>query len=79
MEQLSPEKLKEYKDAIDKHLHDAFRAAAEMQAIVSDSEGDSDLFRKLAFYLTPSLNHWINGAQAGSMKDIDTLLSKRQK
>ena len=78
MEQ-SPEKLKEYKDAIDMHLQAAFRAAAEMQSIVSDSEGDSDLFRKLSFYLTPNLNHWINGAQAGSMKDIDSLLTKRQK
>jgi len=78
MEQQSPEKLKEYKDAIDMHLRAAFGAAAEMQSIVFDSEGDSDLFRKLSFYLTPSLNHWINGAQAGSMKDIDNLLDKRK-
>jgi len=78
MEQQTPEKLKEYKDAIDMHLQAAFRAAAEMQAVVSESEGDSDLFRKLAFYLTPNLNHWINGAQAGSMKDLGELLSKRK-
>lgn len=78
MEQQTPEKLKEYKDTIDMHLNAAFRAAAEMQAIVSDSEGDSDLFRKLAFYLTPNLNHWINGAQAGSMKDLDTTITKRK-
>ena len=79
MDQLTPEKLKEYKDSIDAHLQNAFRAAAEMQALVSESEGDSDLFRKLAFYLTPNLNHWINGGQAGGMKDIDALLSKRLK
>jgi hypothetical protein len=79
MEQLPVEKLKEYKDAIDMHLQNAFRAAVEMQAIVSDSEGDSDLFRKLSFYLTPNLNHWINGGQAGGMKDIEALLSKRLK
>ncbi len=78
MDQLTPEKLKEYKDSIDTHLQNAFRAAAEMQALVSESEGDSDLFRKLAFYLTPNLNHWINGGQAGGMKDIDALLSERK-
>lgn len=55
----------------------AFAISQKWQAEVQSTEGDSDLYRKLAFYLTPNLNHWINGMQAGNMKDLDELFKRR--
>ncbi len=66
-------------DSIEGHLKQAMQASQELQQIVHDTEEDSDLFRKLSFYLTPNMHHWINGAQAGSMKDLKDLLAKREK
>lgn len=60
------------------NLDAAFGSASALVSHVYTTEGDSDLHRKLAFYLLPSLNHWINGAQAGNMKDLETTLAKRK-
>lgn len=71
--------IKNYIDHIEDHLNVARENAILLQTHVQETEGDSDLHRKLAFYLTPSLNHWIEGAQAGNMKDLRELLDNREK
>lgn len=62
---------------IKEHLEAALRLSQDWQTKVQNEEGDSDLYRKLAFYLTPSLQHWITGAQAGNIEDLNGLLTKR--
>ena len=62
---------------IKSYLEDAHRIAAKWQQDVYAVEGDSALFRKLSAYLTPNLQHWISGAQAGNVKDLEETLSKK--
>ena len=69
--------LKNYVDNIESHLQHALAVANAMQQHVMDTEGDSDLHRKLCMYLTPNLNHWIVGAQAGNIKDLKETLARR--
>lgn len=64
--------------SIETHLQAALGDAINLQAHVMAEEGDSDLYRKIAFYLVPSLQHWITGVQAGNMKDLGTLLTERE-
>jgi|SRR5690606_29642644 len=71
------DKIKNYVDHIDDHLSMALNLAQKMQELVLETEGDSDLNRKLAFYLIPNLTHWIVGAQAGNMKDLKETLARR--
>jgi hypothetical protein len=71
------DKLKNYTDHIASHLETALQLALQMQQLTMDSEGDSDLYRKLAFYLTPNLNHWVSGPQAGNVKDLRELFARR--
>jgi hypothetical protein len=59
------------------YLEDAHRIAAKWQQDVYAVEGDSALYRKLNAYLTPNLQHWITGAQAGNIKDLEETLSKK--
>lgn len=73
------EQLKSYADNIAIHLQSALQLAQQMQQLTHSTEGDSDLHRKLGFYLVPNLTHWVNGAQAGGVKDLDTTLEKRKK
>jgi hypothetical protein len=61
---------------IKSYLEDAHRIAAKWQQDVYAVEGDSALFRKLSAYLTPNLQHWISGAQAGNVKDLEETLKK---
>ena len=61
---------------IKSYLEDAHRIAAKWQQDVYAVEGDSALFRKLSAYLTPNLQHWITGAQAGNVKDLEETLKK---
>ena len=75
---MSNENLKTLVNEIESHLSTALSLSQQMQEKVHASEADSDLFRKLSFYLTPSLDHWINGEQAGGMKDLKSLLDKRK-
>ena len=75
---MSNEELKTLVNEIESHLSIALSLSQQMQQRVHALETDSDLYRKLSFYLTPSLNHWINGAQAGGMKDLKALLDKRK-
>ena len=63
-------------ELIKSHLQDAHRIAAQWQAKVLDTEGDSALYRKLSAYLTPNLQHWISGVQAGNVKDLEETLKK---
>lgn len=65
-------------DAIKANLEKAYESAVALQTFVQTTEGDSDLYRKLAFYLTPNLAHWLEGAQAGNMKDLNDTLNKRK-
>lgn len=58
------------------HLEDAHRIAVQWQAKVLSTEGDSALHRKLSAYLTPNLRHWIDGVQAGNVKDLEETLKK---
>ena len=71
------EKLKTHIDAIRTHLSNALSAAQQAQAEIQTIEGDSDLFRKFAFYLVPNLNEWVNGLQAGNVKDLQSVLEQR--
>lgn len=68
---------KDYVDNIESHLQAALSVALAMQKHVEETEGDSDLYRKLAFYLSPNLNHWLSGAQAGNIRDLRELLQRR--
>ena len=69
--------LKNYIDNIEDHLKTAAAVAQQMQLYVQGAEGDSDLYRKLAFYLVPSTVHWIEGKQAGSIADLKETLARR--
>jgi hypothetical protein len=75
--QVDNEKLKIYITELEKHLHSAFNVTRMMQIEVQNTEGDSDLHRKFAMYLTPNLDHWINGLQAGNVKDLKAVLEER--
>jgi hypothetical protein len=75
--QIENEKLKKYIDDLTTHLNNAFTTSQIMQTEIQNVEGDSELFRKLSFYLTPNLNHWINGVQAGNIKDLESMLNER--
>ena len=66
-----------YIDSIEDHLRSAFTLAQYMEKDLQELEGDSDLFRKVSYYLVPSLNHWLVGAQAGNIKDLRDTLAKR--
>lgn len=69
--------VKNYVDNIDNALNSALSNAQMLQNYIQETEGDSDLYRKLAFYLTPNLNHWVTGAQAGNIKDLNETLARR--
>jgi len=71
--------MQEDLNQIKQHLEIAAELAQQWQVRVQNTEGDSDLYRKLAFYLTPSLYHWISGMQAGNMKDLENTLAQRAK
>jgi hypothetical protein len=71
--------IKNYIGDIQDHLKSALALSQQLQSRVQEVEGDSDLYRKLAYYLTPSLNHWIEGLQAGNIKDLNELLDRREK
>jgi len=71
------EEYKNYLEQIKYHLEVSLTLAEKMQEKVQGNEGDSDLYRKLAFYLRPNLHHWIHGTQAGGIKDLNTLLLDR--
>ena len=74
---VSNESLKTYIDQLEGHLKLALSMTIVMQNEVQANEGDSDLLRKFSFYLTPNLNHWINGEQAGNVKDLRSVLASR--
>ena len=69
--------LKNYVDNIESHLQTALAVATNMQQHVMNTEGDSDLFRKLSMYLTPNLTHWLSGPQPGNIKDLKETLARR--
>ena len=71
------EELKRYRSDMVSHLQMTLNLAQNMAALTLDKEGDSDLHRKLEFYLIPALNHWLVGSQAGNMKDLDDLFTRR--
>lgn len=64
---------------IDKGLQDALNSAIALQQKVFETEGDSDLFRKLSCYLVPNLQRWVSGAQAGGVKDLNETLERRSR
>lgn len=69
--------LKNYIDNIEDHLKTAAAIAQQMQVYVQGAEGDSDLYRKLAFYLVPNTAHWLEGKQTGSIADLKETLARR--
>jgi hypothetical protein len=76
---MNNETLKNYIDNIESHLSCIVEIAKNMQDDVMAAEGESDLHRKLTSYLVPNMNHWLNGAQAGGIKDLKELLAQRNK
>ncbi len=77
MSTLDNEVLKNYIDNIDNHLSTALNLAIQLQTAVQNTEADGELLRKMTAYLTPNLNHWVNGMQAGNIKDLRQVLAKR--
>jgi hypothetical protein len=71
-------KYKAEVETIRDHLTVALQLATNLITKVHAEEGDSDLHRKLSFYLAPSLDHWITGTQAGNMKDLFDTLTRRE-
>lgn len=71
------EVLKNFTDNIASHLETALQLSLQMQQLTMDSEGQSDLYRKLAYYLIPNLVQWVSGSQAGNVKDLRELLARR--
>jgi len=71
-------KMQEKVDRISNNLFLALQQAKALQAEVFEAEGDSDLNRKLTSYLIPNLVHWLEGSQAGGVKDLNDTLEKRQ-
>lgn len=69
--------LKNYIDNIEDHLKTASAVAQQMQMYVQSVEGDSDLYRKIAFYLVPNTVQWVEGKQAGSIADLKETLVRR--
>jgi hypothetical protein len=69
--------IKNHITNIQNHLEYALDVAKRMQDEVQAGEGDSELFRKISYYLVPNLNHWINGTQSGSIKDLEALLKNK--
>ena len=76
---ISNDELKEYIDDIYSHLEYVFAITQRMEEKIKNEEGDIDLFRKLSFYLTPNMNHWLNGMQTGNVKDLRETLERRMK
>lgn len=71
------DRLKTYIDNIDSALRSALTLSQQLQSEIQTTEGDTDLFRKLAMYLTPNMNHWIDGLQAGNVRDLRLVLEQR--
>jgi len=69
--------LHNYIENIEDHLKTAAAIAQHMRDHVFQTEGDSELFRRLSYYTVPGLNHWIEGSQAGSAKDLKECLARR--
>lgn len=69
--------LEEFIKDIDSHISHVYAKSRTMQDLVQQAEGDSDLYRKLSFYLTPSMHHWLEGLQAGNIRDLQELLNSR--
>ncbi len=72
------DQLKTFVANMEDHLARVENLAQQMQQLVLDTEGDSDLNRKLACYLLPALRHWVLGAQAGNMRDLQETLARRE-
>jgi hypothetical protein len=58
-------------------LEEALLEATMLRDRLLIDEGESDMYRKLAYYTVPNLQHWLTGAQAGNMKDLNELLEAR--
>ena len=70
--------LEKFVNDIESHLQAALASSQNMQVHVQNTEGDSELFRKLAFYTTPNFSHWISGMQSGNVKDLKETLKRNQ-
>lgn len=73
----SQQLIQKYVNDIEEYLTIALVNASNLQSLIHETEGDSDLHRKLQMYLVPNLNHWIYGAQAGNIKDLKETLARR--
>lgn len=58
-------------ELIEENLKSALNTALMWQQRIMATDGDTDLNRKLSSYLIPNLNHWLNGIQAGNIKDLE--------
>ena len=61
------------------YLADAHNIALRWQQSEFEANGDTPLFRKLKAYTVPGLAHWINGAQAGNVKDLTEHFERENK
>lgn len=66
-------------EVIEHLLREAHTHAQILSQDVHREEGDSDLARMLDLYLTPNLQWWITGNQAGNIKYLNDMLDRRDK
>jgi hypothetical protein len=71
------ERYKEQVKDIRDRLQSVKISAELLKDDVNKAEGDSDLYRKLSMYFIPNLAHWLDGLQAGNVRDIENTIEER--
>jgi hypothetical protein len=59
------------------HLKMAFNSAVNMALEEYPDQEDTGVGRTLRSYTIPNLQHWIDGAQAGSLKHLRESINKQ--
>jgi len=69
--------IQDYINQIDDALTMALVHSQHLQKHLLETEGDSDLHRKVSAYLTPNMQHWLAGRQAGNIVDLKETMARR--
>jgi hypothetical protein len=64
-------------EELDYHLKMAFNSAVKMATEDFPDNEDSGAGRALRSYTVPNLKLWIDGAQAGNLKHLKELITKK--
>lgn len=74
---MTNETINDYIARIDDALTMALVHSQHLQKHLLETEGDSDLHRKVEAYLVPNMQHWIGGRQAGNISDLRETIARR--